>query len=136
VEELQAEGEDKLGIFMERKGEKIGWIGGWIGSFLWLGVLACLLLVNGRTPYGLIGIILFCLAVFLIISFEPSKHPETRYWRLMLPMYVLLALSICFSIYAFGGMRKIGLNAFSFLWIVPLFLPMLTMGSKKWNEKE
>ena len=121
---------------MERKGEKIGWIGGWIGSFLWLGVLACLLLFKGRTPFGLIGLILFCLAVFFIISFEPSKHPETMYWKLMLPMYALLAVSIWFSIYAFGGMKKIGLSWVSFFWVVPLFLPMFTMGSKKWNEKE
>ena len=120
---------------MKRKGEKIGWIGGWIGSFLWLGVLACIWFIQGRIPYGLIELFLFCLAIVIIISFEPSKHPETSYWKLMLPMYVLLVISIGFSIFAFGGMKKMGLSWVSFFWVVPMLLPMFTMGSKKWDEK-
>lgn len=35
-------------IHMSRKGEKIGWIDGWIGGFIWLCILSIVWLVQGK----------------------------------------------------------------------------------------
>jgi hypothetical protein len=44
---------------MNRNGEKIGWIGGWIGSFLWLLALSVLWFFRGQIQLGEIAIGLF-----------------------------------------------------------------------------
>lgn len=121
---------------MERKGEKIGWIGGWIGSFLWLGVLSIVWIFSSKILYGIIGLCIFVTAIILIFMLEPSRNPKTQYWKLMLLIYLLLCGSLVYSIWMYGGLKAIGLRWTSFFWIVPLLLPLFTMGTKTWENKE
>ena len=39
-----------------RKGERIGWICGWLGAFLWVVVLAVIFFVQGRAAEAAVGL--------------------------------------------------------------------------------
>jgi hypothetical protein len=118
---------------MSRKGEKIGWIGGWFGGFIWLGLLSVVWIVQNKILNATLGILLFTVAIILIFTFAPWKHPNTKYWKLMLPIYSLFFISIASSIYLYGGLKSLGINWTSFLWIIPSLLPFVTTGNRKWN---
>ena len=77
-----------------RTGEKVGWTGGWLGGFLWLLILSALRLVQGRAIEGLTGVGLFVLAVGAVLLIAPWRHPSTRYWNLMVPVYLLFFSSV------------------------------------------
>lgn len=117
-----------------RKGEKIGWIGGWIGGFVWLLLLSIVWLAQGKIAYGIWGISLFTVAFILIVVLAPWKHPETKYWKLMLPTYLVLIVSVSLYIWLEGGLKTPGLNWWSILWLAPLFIPFATIGTRCWNN--
>lgn len=117
-----------------RRGEKIGWIGGWTGGFLWLVLLAVPLLLQGRVLEATASIANATLAFILIVVTAPWKHPTIRYWKLMLPLYVLLAVSIVVLLWVFGSPAKAGLSWWSFLWLFPALIPFGTVGKKTWND--
>ena len=118
---------------MNRKGEKIGWIGGWLGGFIWLALLSAIWIVQNKINNGALGIILFTAAIILIFRFAPWKYPNTKYWKLMLPIYSLFFVSIALCIYLYGGLKSIGLNWVSFSWLIPCLIPFVTMGNRRWN---
>jgi hypothetical protein len=118
---------------MDRRSEKIGWIGGWLGGFIWVVLLSAVWIVQNKISNGALGIILFTVAVILIFRFAPWKHPDTKYWKLMLPIYLQFFISIALSIYLYGGLKIVGLNWMSFFWLIPCFIPFVTMGNRKWN---
>ena len=60
---------------MERKSEKIGWIGGWIGGFFWLGLLSGILIVRNRIGHGLLGLLLFAAAIITIFFHKAVEIP-------------------------------------------------------------
>ena len=118
---------------MNRKGEKIGWIGGWLGGFIWLGLLSAVWIVKNEIFNGTLGFVLFIVAIVLIFALAPWKHPNTKYWKLILPIYLLFFVSISLCIYLYGGLKSIGLNWMSFFWIIPCLIPFVTIGNRKWN---
>jgi len=120
---------------MNRKGEKIGWIGGWFGGFVWLGLLSVVWIFQNKISNGIIGIMVFIVAILAIIVAAPWKHPNTKYWKLMLPIYLLFFISIFLCIYLYGGLDSIGLKWTSFFWIVPCLIPLVTSGNRKWSSK-
>ena len=117
-----------------RKGEKIGWIGGWLGGFIWLGLLSAVWIFQNKIINGVLGIILFTVAIIIIFMLAPWKHPNTKYWKLMLPIYSLFFISIFLCIYFYGGLKSAGLNWMSFFWIIPCLIPFATIGNRKWND--
>jgi hypothetical protein len=119
---------------MNRKGEKIGWVGGWLGGFIWLVLLSVVWIVQNKITNGALGISLFTVAVILIFGFAPWKHPNTKYWKLMLPIYSLFFISISLCIYLYGGLKSVGLNWMSFFWIIPCLIPFVAMGNRKWKS--
>ena len=119
---------------MNRNGEKMGWIGGWHGGFIWLGVLSVVWLFQNRINDGIIGIAIFIIASIAIIITAPWKHPNTIYWKLMLPVYLLFFVSITFCIYSYGGLESTGLKWQSFFWVIPCLIPFVTMGNRTWNN--
>jgi len=120
-------------VMKERKSEKIGWIGGWLGGFLWVCLLSIMWFVQGKIINGIMGLVLFSIAVFFITVMTPWKYPETKYWKLMLPLYVVLIVSA--SLFLFEGeLDKMGLTWWSILWLIPIFIPFATMGSRRWND--
>ena len=119
---------------MKRRGEKFGWIGGWLGGFLWLGLLSAVWLFQNKISDGMIGIAIFVVAIIAIIKTAPWKHPNTKYWKLMLPIYLLFFCSIVLSIYLYGGLESIGLKWTAFFWVIPCLIPFVTMGNRTWNS--
>ena len=119
---------------MNRKGEKIGWIGGWSGAFIWLGLLSIVWVFQNKISNGMIGIMVFILAITTIVATAPWKHPHTKYWKLMLPIYFLFFISIFLCIYFYGGSDGIGLKWTSFFWAIPCLIPFITTGNRTWNS--
>ncbi len=114
-----------------RMGERIGWIAGWLGGFLWVAVLAVVFLGRARWGWGLAGLALAGLAVACVLGLAPWRHPATPYWKLMVPLYVLLLASAAWAIGAFGAA---GLEWWSVFWILPVLLPLGTMGRRTWRD--
>ena len=119
---------------MSRKGEKIGWIGGWSGGFIWLGLLSGVWAYQGKTMIAVLGFVLFVVAIITILSVTPWKYPNTKYWKLMLPIYLLFFGSILFGLSFMENLEKSGLSWYSFFWMLPCLIPFATMGNRTWNE--
>lgn len=117
-----------------RNGEKAGWIGGWTGAFLWVLVLSVIWLVRGRLVAALLGIVLVVLAGILIAVLAPWRHPRTEYRQLLGPLYIPLALSVIWAVWAFGGTRALGFSPWSIALLLPLLLPLLTAGNRRWTD--
>lgn len=116
----------------ERFGEKLGWVGGWVGSFLWVAILAVVFFFRGSFMLGAIGLLLAFAAYALAMFFAPWRHPATSYWKLMLVPYGMFFLAIGWVIWAFGGIEGIGLNWWNMLWVMPMLGPFGMLGDRKW----
>lgn len=119
-----------------RVGEKIGWVGGWTGGFFWILILSVVWLVKGMTVEGIAGLVLVGLAMALIFATAPWKHPSTPFWKLMVPLYVMLGVSVVWALWAFGGAEKTGLTWWSIWWVIPLLIPFGTAGRRRWSDGE
>jgi hypothetical protein len=117
-----------------RAGEKFGWIGGWLGGFIWVVILSVIHLVQGRLIQGYLGLALFGLAVAVIVAGAPWRHPDTPYWQLMLPVYVVFSGSIVWLLWSSGGAKELGLNGWHVLVALPLLIPFQTVGRRRWND--
>ncbi len=118
----------------DRKGEKIGWIGGWLGGFIWLALLSIVWLLQNSIGKGMLGLTIFALAIISIIATAPWKHPNVKYWKLMLPIYLLLLISISLCISLYGGLESIGLKWTALFWVIPCLIPFATAGNRTWNN--
>jgi len=56
-----------------RRGEKIGWIAGWLGGFIWVAGLSLVFLYQQIWLQGLMGLLLFCAAI-VSITFLAALH--------------------------------------------------------------
>lgn len=119
-----------------RKGEKWGWIGGWIGSFLWMPILGIVFVFKMGVDWNLV-LVWFCslTAFVLIFTLAPWRFPNTSMWRLMLPMYLLLIGGAAFLIRSYGNLSLKE-------WIpmipgmLPVLLPFWLIGKRKWRDGE
>jgi len=116
----------------EDRGRRWGWSLGWFGSFLWIFALSGVWFVHGRTDLGGQGLAVGLLALYAIRHFAPWRHPDTKYWRLLLPLYGLLGLAML----VVAQDPEAHLPALS---LVPalcsgLLVPMLILGRRSWNE--
>jgi hypothetical protein len=116
-------------------GAKIGWLAGWLGSFSWVVALAIVFLLQGSTYFGLLGIGLFSLAMILAWYLTPWRYPHIRYWRLMLPLYLVLFLAIIWAIQGFGGWTASGLTLWQVWIMLPLCGPFVTIGWRRWCDQ-
>ncbi len=117
-----------------RRGEKIGWIGGWLGGFVWVAILSVIFLVQHKCIQGISGLAVVGVAVACIVLFAPWRHPATPYWKLMIPLYILLFASVVWVIWAFGSAKDSGLTSWNLLLILPLLIPFGTVGRRKWSD--
>jgi len=83
----------------KRSGEKIGWIGG----FIWIVALSIIFVIQGKHAESASGFVLVIAALVSVILTAPWKHPNTAYWKLMIPIYLVCFLSIGWAIWSFGG---------------------------------
>lgn len=118
------------------RGEKIGWIGGFTGGYVWVVVLSVVFLLQGRLMEGLSGICLVGVALGCVIRFAPWRFPSTAYWKLMLIPYGIFCISIIWAVWAFGGFKSVA-AAFAwweFVWMVPVLLPFGVIGTRRWSD--
>ena len=117
-----------------RNSEKIGWIGGWLGSFSWVLLLSAGFLVQGRITIGLYGMLICLAAVLLMLAASPWRNPLTPYWKLLIPLYVTFGASIAWAFWGYGEKGVSGLNPWSTLMILPLLTPLFVLGNRKWDN--
>lgn len=117
-----------------RTGEKIGWTGGWIGGFLWVGVLSVVFIYQGKHLQGSLGLSLVCIAFVTIVFFAPWRFPETPYWKIMFAPYGLFFLSVIWAIWSYGGVESAGLKWWNLLWLLPVLTPWASMSKRKWSD--
>lgn len=118
---------------MNRKGEKIGWIVGWTGGFLWILPFAAVCFFQERLIYGVFSVVLFLLALFSIVKFAPWKYPDTKYWKLMIPMYSILLISVVLVLYVFNIFNEPARLQYG-LWILPCLSPFVILGNREWGQ--
>jgi hypothetical protein len=119
---------------MNRNGEKIGWIGGWIGSFLWLLALSVLWFFRGQIQLGEIAIGLFILAVIVVNLVTPWRYPDTKYWKLMLFSFITFIMSIIICVTLGIGVKDLGFRWSDIFWFVPMLTPFYIFGNRTWND--
>jgi hypothetical protein len=117
-----------------RKDERLAWLLGWTGAFLWVLVLASVKLAQGRLATGLIGFLLFLAGIGTAMSFSPWRHSSQRYWRLMIPAYIAFFIALGWVVSLAGGFAPLGLNKWALLFLLPLLLPFATAGQRRWTD--
>lgn len=119
-----------------RRGEKAGWIFGWLGGFLWVAVFAVIFLLQGRTVEGIVGLVIWTIAVFFVFVFAPWRHPVKPFWMLMLPLYLVLFASAAWAISSYGGLKNSGLTWWNLFLFIPILIPLGIMGGRKWGDPD
>lgn len=119
-----------------RQGEKLGWTLGWLGSFLWVVILAALFLFQGKVLAGATGLALAGAAGWAVARCAPWQRPTTPYWQLMLAPYACLFLSIPWAIQAFGGLADSGLSWWNLGLLLPVLSPLFVLGRRRWTDGE
>lgn len=117
-----------------RKGEKLGWIGGWLGGFAWVMILSTLLFIQGRLLAALVGLALFGSALVAIFAGAPWRRPATCYWKLMIPVYVVFFASIAWAGWSSSDIGKLNLNPWQLFLLLPLLTPIVTAGRRRWSD--
>lgn len=117
-----------------RIGEKIGWLGGFAGGFLWIPALAMLFLARGELLAGLTGIAVGVLGYGAVVLRRPWRHPDTPYWRLLLLPYLALFASVPWAIWGFGPEVATALNWWQLLPFLALLSPFVTIGARRWRD--
>ncbi|MCX6567252.1 MAG: hypothetical protein NTW38_12670 [Candidatus Aminicenantes bacterium] len=120
----------------KRTGEKAGWIGSWLWGFLWVVVLAVIYLFQRKTVEGVLGLILFLIAVFFVFVFSPWRHPAKPFWTLMLPLYLVFFTLAAWMISSYGGFKNSGLHWWHLFLIIPILSPLGAVGGRKWTDGE
>lgn len=124
-----------MAIAASRRGEKIGWTWGWIGGFVWLLVLGSLWLLNGQMLQGVCAVAAFAVGCVATVLTAPWRHPRTPYWKLLLPVYIVLfaAIALMLRLYP-GAASQFGINAGNLLLLLPMLLPFVTLGRRRWDD--
>lgn len=120
-----------------RKQEKIGWIGGWGGGFIWVLILSLVSLVRGRVTEAVIGLLICCAAGAAIAFFAPWRHPRRTYRVLMLPIYAVLLAALAWAAWSMDGLRSLGINnGWGLFILLPVLLPLWIAGPRRWADGE
>jgi uncharacterized membrane protein YhaH (DUF805 family) len=116
-----------------RTGEKLGWTGGFVGSLLWVPILAVIALGRGDLVFGVVGLVIAAIGVTLVIGLAPWRRPRTPYRRLMVPIYLVLAVAAAWAVWRIG-LRDLGLSWWSALTLLPTLLPLWLAGNRRWDD--
>jgi len=80
------------------------------------------------------GIGIFIIAISLIIYLAPWRHPATRYWKLMSPLFIVLIVAVSLFVGLEGGIKATGLTWWSIVWLSPLLIPFANLGKRCWKD--
>lgn len=120
-----------------RTGERVGWLAGWSGGFLWVVVLGVVFLVQERTAAGLAGVALVVAGMGAAWLARPWSHPGTTYRTLMLAPLAVLAATVPWAVLGFGldALRQERFLPWALLPLAGAFLaPLLTVGPRRWRD--
>jgi len=118
-----------------RKQERIGWIGGWLGGFVWVLILSVMFLVQGRIFQAGVGLLIGCAACVTVVYLAPWRHPQTRYRKLMLPIYLLILVAVAWGVWSLVDLRQLGINSWwTMLVLLPALIPLWTAGDRRWSD--
>ena len=92
-------------------------------------------MAQGKTRVGVHGILICLIAVLLMLAIAPWRYPSTPYWKLLLPLYLLLTAAAVWAVKGFGEQLISSLNWWSFLPLLPIFLPLFLLWSKRWGDE-
>ena len=70
---------------------------------MWVVILSVIALVQGKMVQGILGLVITGIGVAAILWSAPWRHPDTRYWMLMLPVYVAFFGAVGWASWASGG---------------------------------
>ena len=128
------------GFYSERRlGEKVGWIGGWLGAFSWLLGLALVWFLMKRPLPGILAVVLFGFALLLIYQMAPWHHPSTPYCKLMIPLYITFLGTAIWTYWNLAGLESFPVfvrNPLTWLCILPCAMPFFTIGGSRWVDGE
>jgi hypothetical protein len=99
-----------------------------------VGVLALMFLFRGQTLPGLTGLLLLAIGVGCMVLLAPWRNPQTAYWKLMLPLYVTLLVSVFWSLWVFDGTEQGGFSWWDPFWLLPLLMPLGTLARRRWQD--
>ena len=118
----------------DRKREKIGWIVGWLGGFIWVLILSIIFFAQGKIMHSCLGLLVTCIAIVVILFFSPWRHPRVLYRRLMVPIYSLFFMAVAWGVWALGDIRVLGINSWwAILILLPILTPFWTVGNRRWE---
>lgn len=119
----------------DRKQEKIGWIVGWLGGFIWVLILSIIFFVQGKIMHAWLGLLVTCIAIVVILFFSPWRHPRVLYRLLMAPIYSLFFMAVAWGVWALGDIRLLGINSWwAILILLPILTPFWTVGNRRWDD--
>ena len=120
-----------------RAGERFGWLGGWLGGFIWVAILSGVFATQGRFAAAGFGLLLVGAAVTAIALSAPWKHPDTPYWKLMLPVYALFLASLAWLVVFWdASLEEMGLNVWQLPLLLLVLIPFKTVGRRTWRQPD
>jgi hypothetical protein len=69
-----------------------------------------------------------------IVLLAPWRYPTVTYRKLIAPIYAVVALSLVWAVWASGGMAALGLRWSQAPLLLPVFMPLWTMGGRRWQD--
>ena len=122
---------------LDRRHERIGWIGGWLGGFIWVLILSVMFFIQGKAMQAWIGLLITGGALAITLFFSPWRHPRVLYRLLMTPIYLLFFVAIVWGVWALGDLRLMGINSWwVILILLPVLMPFLTVGKRRWDDHD
>jgi phosphatidylserine synthase len=118
-----------------RSGEKLGWVLGWSGGFVWVLILSVIVLAQGEPERAALGLAILGAAVTSILLFAPWRYPAVSYRRLMTPIYILFFTAVAWGVWALGDARQMGITGWwSASLLLPLTIPLWVLGGRRWQD--
>lgn len=119
----------------QRRGPRIGWVGGFIGGTFWMILAALVLLVKGDLVGGLVMAAAYGLCLLGLKIGLPWRRPDTTLWKLYLLVLAPMAAGGAFFFLRFHyRLHPLDNQYWLPLLIVPFLIPLLTMGQKTWRQ--
>ncbi len=113
---------------------KLSWYLGWLGTFSWLYGFTVYFLFLNLIIGAISGVILSLISVIAIFLTAPWKYPNTKYYILLSPCFLVLTASILWLIYYLQPITKEAFSPFWFSWVIFMILPIISLGNKTWND--
>jgi len=117
----------------DRRGEKLGWTLGLLGSTAWMFIFAAMAFFAGDWPIGALVLGVGLCVVSMVFGLAPWKHPATPFWKLFLPPVAVIIFTAIVLMEWAGHKRTLEL-AISLV-AGGFFIPMSTgLGSRRWQD--